>query len=125
MEKSSINSKKEKGQLINMNKEVISKISQIDDEKAYRVADLQSVLKNLGYNYSIYTIRDYETYKCLNYTCGKRHNDKVDKCSKCGGSVHAPRISSPRTLGGGKGVGHRRYLGKVLKEIIDVFKQTV
>jgi rRNA maturation endonuclease Nob1 len=101
----------------------VTTIEELEDEKFYRVADLQAILKTLGLNYSIYTIRDYETWKCLNYECGKRYNDAVDKCPKCGSEVRSPLIDSPRTRGGGKGVGHRRYTGADIKRIVEVFKE--
>ena len=104
-------------------KPIINKLSDLEDEKYYDVGNLQAILQEMGLNYSIYTIRDYETYKCLNYECGKRSNEQVDKCPKCGGEVRAPIIKSPRTLGGGKGVGHRRYTGQDIKDIIEVFTQ--
>lgn len=122
--KSDINSKTNGENKRTMNtREVVQSINELDDEKFYRVDDLKSVLKNLGLNYSIYTIRDYETWKCLNYECGKRYTEEVDKCEKCGSDVRAPLIKSPRTLGGGKGVGHRRYTGRDIKDIVEVFKQ--
>jgi hypothetical protein len=122
--KNEINSKTSKENKRTMNKRmVVTKLEQLQDDKFYRVADLQSILENLGLNYSIYTIRDYETYKCLNYQCGKRYNEKVDKCLKCEGEVRAPLIPSPRTRGGGKGVGHRRYTGADIKQIVEIFKE--
>ena len=123
--------------------EEIKNIEQLEENKFYRVSVLQSILKNFGLNFSIYTIRDYETWKCLNYKCGKRHNQKVDVCNgfiknkvkdpttgefkiekvSCGGSVRPPIIESPRTRGGGKGAGHRRYTAEEIKKIIDIFKE--
>lgn len=124
MKNNSINSKtgKEKSRSMN-NREVVTKLEDLNDDKFYRVNDLQAILENIGLNYSIYTIRDYETWKCLNYECGKRYNDEVSKCEKCGGEVRAPLIDSPRTRGGGKGVGHRRYTGADIKKIVSVFKE--
>ena len=101
----------------------INKLEQLEDGKFYRVAVLQKILQNLGLNYSIFTIRDYETWKCLNYKCGRRHNDEVSVCSKCGGAVRSPLIQSPRTRGGGKGPGHRRYSVEEIKKLVEVFKE--
>ncbi len=98
-------------------------ISDLQKGAFYRVGDLQRILKNLNLSYSIYTIRDYETYKCLNYKCGKRHVDKVKVCDACGGEVRKPLIDSPRTRGGGRGVGHRRYTAQEIKNIIKVFSE--
>jgi hypothetical protein len=103
--------------------EIISDVNKLKDGIFYRVEVLQEILKKLGLNYSIFTIRDYETWKCLNYKCGKRHNEEVKVCSKCGGAVRLPLIISPRTRGGGKGVGHRRYTKKEIEEIIELFKE--
>jgi hypothetical protein len=89
----------------------------------YNIQDLINILRNLGLSYSIYTIRDYETWKCLNYRCGKRHSKKVDKCKACGGPVREPLIISPRTLGSGKGYGHRRYTAEELRQIVEQFKK--
>ena len=74
-------------------------------------------------NYSIFTIRDYETFKCLNYECGKRYNEAVNTCPNCGGEIRALLIASPRTRGGGKGVGHRRYTKEDILKIIDIFTE--
>jgi len=101
----------------------IQSIEDLVEGRFYKLSDLQVILKNLGLNYSIYTIRDYETWKCLDYKCGKRHNNKVDSCATCGGAVRAPIIISPRTRGGGKGPGHRRYSVEEMKLIVDVFTQ--
>lgn len=87
----------------------------------YRVSDLQNVLKNHGLSYSIYTVRDYETWKCTNYKCGKRHNEPVGSCLTCGAKIRKPIIHSPRTPGGGKGSGHRRYTDKDIKLIVKTF----
>jgi hypothetical protein len=84
---------------------------------------LQNILKALGLTFSIYTIRDYETWKCLNYECGYRNNSEVTNCARCGGPVRPPLISSPRTRGGGRGVGHRRYTASEIKAIVDIFKE--
>ncbi len=105
------------------NKEAVTTLAQVQDDIFYRVADLQAILERLHVNYSIYTIRDYETWKCLNYKCAKRHNEEVAQCIKCGGQVRAPLIPSPRTKGGGRGAGHRRYTGAEIKEIVKVFTQ--
>ena len=103
--------------------EEIKTIDELKENRFYRVAVLQSILENLGLNYSIYTIRDYETWKCLNYKCGKRHNQEISVCSKCGGAVRPPLIPTPRTRGGGKGPGHRRYTIAEIRQIIDIFKE--
>lgn len=103
----------------------VKTLADLVDTKFYRVNDLQSILKEMGLNYSIYTIRDYETWKCLNYECGKRYNEAVDKCAKCGSEVRAPLIDSPRTRGGGKGVGHRRYTGQDIKKIVAIFTERI
>ncbi len=98
-------------------------VQELTDYGYYRIGDLKSILQHLGLNYSIYTIRDCETYKCLNYSCHKRHDESVTKCERCGGEVRKPLIDSPRTPGGGKGVGHRRYTGAEIKKIVEIFKQ--
>ena len=106
-----------------MDQTPIKKIEQLEDGKYYRVTDLKSLLENLGLNYSIYSIRDYETWKCLNYKCGKRHNQEVSVCEKCQGPVRPPLIPSPRTRGGGKGPGHRRYTTEEVRKIIAIFQE--
>ena len=106
-----------------MDKNKVWKINDLEEGKFYGIAVLQSILKNLNLNHSIFTIRDYETWKCLDYKCGKRHNQEVGACSKCQGLVRAPLISSPRTRGGGKGPGHRRYTALDINEVVNVFKQ--
>ena len=98
-------------------------LENLKDNIYYRIDVLQEILKRLNLNYSIYTIRDYETYKCLDYKCGKRHDNAVKACEKCKGRVRDPLIISPRTRGGGRGPGHRRYLASEIREIVDVFKQ--
>ena len=103
--------------------EEIKSIEQLKENKFYRVSVLQGILKNLGLNFSIYTIRDYETWKCLDYKCGKRHNKEVSVCERCGRVVRPPLIVTPRTRGGGKGPGHRRYTLEEIKKIIDIFKE--
>lgn len=108
---------------IRKTRKIITSLRDLRDNKFYRIADLQAVLENLNLNYSIFTVRDYETWKCLDYKCGKRHNEAVDKCSKCGGAVRTPLIPSPRTRGGGKGPGHRRYTAQEVRDIVDIFKQ--
>lgn len=119
-----IKSKKGKDSNRTMNdRQITTTVAELIDEKFYRVADLQAILENIGLNYSIYTIRDYETFKCLNYECGKRYIDEVEKCSNCGSEIRPPLIPSPRTRGGGRGVGHRRYTGADIKQIIEIFKQ--
>lgn len=104
-----------------MNEETITKLEQLQEGTLYRIEVLQSILQHLGANYSIFTIRDYETWKCLDYKCGKRHNRAVSVCEKCNGPVRPPLIVSPRTRGGGKGSGHRRYTAKDIKAIVKVF----
>lgn len=103
-------------------RKVVTRLNDLENDKFYRVADLQAILKNLNLNHSIYTIRDYETWKCLDYKCGKRHNRMVDACARCDGPVRAPLISSPRTRGGGKGPGHRRYTAQEIRSIVEIFK---
>ena len=151
------------------NKKTVTLLRELRDDRFYRIADLQAILERLGLNYSIFTIRDYETWKCLDYKCGKRHNRKVTVCEGlvrlkririintgevqdahpreadelikkgiaevetdgepvtkkvlCGGLVREPLIISPRTRGGGKGPGHRRYTAQEVKSIVDIFKQ--
>lgn len=105
-----------------MDKE-INKIEQLEEGKFYRVSVLQGILENLGLNFSIYTIRDYETWKCLNYKCGRRHNQFVEVCGKCSGPVRPPLIPTPRTRGGGKGPGHRRYNKEEIEKIVEIFKE--
>jgi len=107
----------------NIMKRIISTLEGLNESRYYRIADLQAILKRLNLNYSIYTIRDYETWKCLDYKCGKRHNKAVDVCSKCNGAVRSPLIISPRTMGGGKGPGHRRYTAQEIKDIVGIFKK--
>jgi len=122
-----------------MNKDKVWKLNDLEEGKFYGIAVLQSILKDLNLNHSIYTIRDYETWKCLDYKCGKRHNRKVDVCEgfivkkdregsviekkACRGPVRPPLIKSPRTRGGGKGPGHRRYTIAEIGEIVNIFKQ--
>jgi hypothetical protein len=101
--------------------DAITSLEQLKAGTFYKVGVLQSILKEMGFSYSIFTIRDYETWKCLNYKCGKRNAEKVDVCPKCGGEVRPAIIPSPRTLGGGKGFGHRRYSGEDIQKIIEVF----
>ncbi len=105
------------------NKKIVTSLSDLREDRYYRVADLKAILANLNLSSSIFTIRSYETWKCLDYKCGKRYDSKVDVCPECSGIVRAPLIKSPRTLGDGPGVGHRRYTAPELKEIIDVFKR--
>lgn len=103
----------------------VKTVEELQDGKYYRVADLQSILRELNLNYSIYTIRDYETWKCLDYKCGKRHSYEVSVCEKCKGPVRPPLVQSPRTRGGGKGPGHRRYTAQEIRDIINIFTQRV
>lgn len=105
-----------------MNKPTVTRLEELEEGRFYRVSDLQAILETLGLNYSIYTIRDYETWKCLNYKCGKRHNQQVAVCEKCKGPVRPPIIESLRTRGGGKGAGHRRYTAEEIKQVVEVFK---
>lgn len=115
----------DRGKYQNQHEEEITRVDQLSDEKFYRVSDLQSILKNLGLNFSIFSIRDNETWKCIDYKCGKRHNEKVTACETCGGPVKEPIIPSPRTIGGGRGVGHRRYTGAEIKNIVQLFQQRI
>ena len=108
-----------------MDTEKITRLDQLEDGIYYRVSDLKEILKNLNLLYSIYTIRDYETWKCLDYKCGKRNNEEVLVCAKCKGAVREPLIPSPRTRGGGKGPGHRRSIASEIRKIIRVFKKRV
>jgi len=101
----------------------ISRLKDLEEGKFYRISVLQAILKNLGLNYSIFTIRDYETWKCLDYKCGHRHNQEASVCEKCGGAIRPPLILSPRTRGGGKGPGHRRYTAEEIRGLVDVFKE--
>jgi len=103
--------------------EQINEIKNLSDKKFYKRSVLQGILKNLGLNFSIFTLRDYETWKCLDYTCGKRYDEEVKVCKVCGGKVRAPLINSPRTRGGGKGPGHRRYTKQEIENIVNIFKQ--
>ena len=105
------------------NENKIQKVKDLEEGRLYKLEDLQTILKNLGTNFSIYTIRDYETWKCLDYKCGKRHNQEVAVCEKCGGDIRPPLIISPRTRGGGKGPGHRRYTAEEIRLIVNVFIQ--
>ena len=106
-----------------MNEDKVWTVNELVDGKFYGIAVLQSILKSMNLNYSIYTIRDYETWKCLDYKCGKRHNQAVDICDRCGGNVRPPLIISPRTRGGGRGPGHRRYTAVEIRQIVNVFKE--
>ncbi len=103
----------------------ITSVSQLQEDKLYRLYVLQHILKALGLNYSIFTIRDYETWKCLDYKCGKRHSEKVEKCERCGGPVREPLLESPRTMVRGKGFGHRRYKAEEIRKIVQVFQERV
>jgi len=100
----------------------IQTITELVDGRFYRLADLQALLKNLSLNFSIFIIRDYETWKCIDYKCGKRHNTEVSECADCSGTVRPPLIASPRSRGGGRGVGHRRYTANEIKKIIATFR---
>lgn len=103
----------------------VMKIEDIEDDVFYRIRDLQAVLKTQGLNYSIFSIRDAETWKCTNYSCGKRYNDELTICRKCGSEIKPPSIDSPRTEGGGRGYGHRRYSGSDIKKIVETFKSKI
>ncbi len=106
------------------NEKIIARsLKDLSDDMFYRFSDLSSILENLNLNYSIYTIRDYETWKCLDYKCNKRHTDAVDACERCGGEVRPAQIISPRTVGGGKGVGHRRYTAREIRDIVAIFQK--
>lgn len=104
-------------------REVTTKLSDVRDDKFYRVADLKAILRDLGLNFSIFSIMNAETWKCTNYECGKRYKEKVTQCPSCGSSITEPFIESPRTQGGGKGTGHRRYTGAEIKKIVEAFKE--
>ncbi len=104
-------------------RKIINTLSELQEGRFYKIADLQAILENLNLNYSIYTIRDYETWKCLDYKCSMRHNEEVGVCEKCGGEVRAPLVISPRTRGGGKGYGHRRYTAEEIKNIVTIFQE--
>lgn len=106
-------------------KKRIDTLEQLQDGTFYRVGDLQAILKKKNLNFSIFSIRDAESWTCTNKECGKRHSSKVDKCETCGSPVKQPIIHSPRTVGGGVGTGHRRYTAKDIKDVVDVFSQTV
>ncbi len=106
-----------------MNKQELHSVDDLKEGKLYKIGELQGLLKSLGLLYSIYTIRDYETWKCLDYHCGKRHNSPVAKCERCGKDVRAPLIISPRTRGGGKGPGHRRYTAGEIRQIVTILSE--
>lgn len=106
-----------------MDKEQITKVEQLEDDIFYCVSVLRSILQYAGLNFSIYTIRDCESWKCMNYKCGKRHNEAVERCVRCDGEVRKPIIQSPRTTMTRKGFGHRRYTKKDITEIVNIFKQ--
>jgi hypothetical protein len=124
---------------MNGTEEIVRKKYGIRNGKFYRLKVLQKILKDMGLNYSIYSIRDYESWKCLDYKCGHRHDRQVDYCQgyitkkdkdgnileqkACRGPVRPPLIHSPRTRGGGKGKGHRRYTLADIVKIVDVFKE--
>lgn len=92
------------------------------DGVKYKIADLQAVLKKKDLNHSIFSIRDAETWKCVNYECGRRYDDPQEVCTRCGSKVVPPIIESPRTAGGGKGKGHRQYSKAQIKEIVKIFE---
>lgn len=100
----------------------IKKVDELVEDRVYPTRVLQNILKNYGLPYSIYTIRDAETWKCLDYTCGARHNKEVIKCKRCGGTVRPPLIPSPRTRLATKGWGHRRYSKEDIQLILDIFR---
>jgi rRNA maturation endonuclease Nob1 len=107
------------------NRVVVKSINELQEGKFYKIADLQSVLKNLGLNFSIFAIRDRETWKCSNYKCGKRHTNAVEVCEKCGSAIRPPLIGSPRTVINStrKGFGHRRYTKQEIFSIIKLFEE--
>lgn len=108
-----------------MNAEQPQTLNDLQEGRFYKVKDLQRVLKNTGLPSSIYTIRDYETWKCLDYTCGNRHDEPVERCAKCSGRVRPPLIPSPRTRGGGKGPGHRIYKPEHIRQIVHIFTENI
>src|SRR5438552_18617495 len=102
----------------------VQSLEELQEYKYYRVGDLQTILKNMGLNFSIYSIRDAESWTCINKECKKRHDREVSKCEGCGGEVKAPIIPSPRTPGGGVSTGHRRYTAADIKKVVEVFSAT-
>lgn len=101
----------------------ITTLEEAKEGQFYKVADLKAILENKGLNYSIFSIMDAETWKCKNYKCGKRHAEEVDHCVRCGSEVIPPSIPSPRTRGGGRGSGHRRYTPATLRKVVEIFEQ--
>lgn len=100
----------------------INDISKMVDGAYYKIADLQAVLKKKNLNYSIFSIRNAEIWKCVNYSCGRRYEEPKEVCDKCGSKVVPPIIESPRSVGGGKGKGHRKYTKAQIKEIVKTFE---
>ena len=103
-------------------KEPVNDISKLVDGTYYKIADLQAILKKKQLNYSIFSIRDAETWKCVNYSCGKRFETAIEVCDRCGNRVVPPIIGSPRSAGGGKGSGHRKYTKDQIIEIVQIFE---
>lgn len=106
---------------MSIKKKRITTLEALQDGTFYRVGDLQAILKKKGLNFSIFSIRDAESWTCPNKECGKRSQTKVDKCQYCGSAVVDPIITSPRTVGGGVGIGHRRYTAKDIRQVVEVF----
>jgi len=105
-----------------MEQRFIDKLDLVDDNKFYKVAELKAILQNEGLNFSIFSIMNAETWKCLNYGCGKRYRYPITSCPACGSEVSEPIIPSPRTSTTGKGAGHRRYIGSDVKKIVETFR---
>lgn len=101
----------------------VQTLQDLQEGRFYKVNDLMAILKNMGLSHSIYTIRNYESWKCQDYTCNNRHDSEVAKCDKCGGPVRPPIILSPRTRSGGKGPGHRKYTAEEIRMIVKVFME--
>lgn len=102
-------------------KKRVQTLEELQDGVFYRVGDLQAILKNKQLNFSIFSIRDAESWVCTNKECGERSLDKVSKCTVCGSPVKEPVIHSPRTIGDGIGAGHRRYTAQDIRKIVDIF----
>lgn len=106
-----------------MNYTNIKTTEQLEDGVLYKFSVLKDILKSKGLPYSIFTIRDKETWKCNDYKCGKRNTHEVDVCARCGGSVTPPLIQSPRTAISGDGFGHRRYTKEDIEKIVEIFSK--
>lgn len=102
----------------------ITSLDQIQEGIFYKVSDLKAILQTMGLNYSIFSIMNAESWRCANYGCAKRYYEALDKCTRCGSPIIPPVIFSPRTRGGGKGVGHRRYSGDDLRAIVRVLQES-